>query len=336
VSNFNTLTSEDDDMRNNVTPLNIGEMGQRTGVIASTDDRPWEFPVEMLPLAAVKSEKTPSPIFDFDKPEDRFIDIPPGFARAVIRTDTETCLGIHGNRYEIRPYADTVKFFEKVIEDSPLDLADAKLKFNMVGNGERMRISVDLPKHELDVNPKVGDIVRLRLNFMDSYDGAWSTQFGFGAMRLICTNGMVRHGFSIGVKSKHTRSDIPLIEDGHQRIAAAIQAFGEDKYRFVRWLNTPVTDKQADEFFTETMCKRWDAKATCWRINEHQLNQMMKNWYEEEASCGANMWGLYNALTRWATHGQIRKGSDPLNTIINREAKVEQIVQRDEWLKLAA
>ncbi len=73
-----------------------------------------------------------------------------------------------------------------------------------------------------------------------------------------------------------------------------------------------------------------------WRTNEHLKRQLMDMWHEESYSCGHNMWGLYNTLTRWATHGGIRKGSDPLNTIVNREVRVENLVQKDEWLKLAA
>lgn len=319
-------------MRNNVTPLRDYELGTRRGEVASNrDDRPWEFPVEMLPLQAVK------PLTFADAEAER-ISIPPEFARAVIRTDTDTCLGIHGRRYNVRPYADTVKAFETTLENSPLKLENAKISYNVVGNGERMRLSVDLPEHEFEVgrSRQVGDIVRMRLNFMDSYDGAWSTQYGLGAMRLICLNGMTRMGFTIGVKSKHTNADLPELENGYERIAAAINAFYQDRERFMAYVNRGISDAQAEDFLTQTMCLRWDKKAKTWRTNEPLKRSLMEMWYEESTSCGNNLWGLYNTLTRWATHGGIRKGSDKLNTIVNREVRVENIVQRDEWLKLAA
>ena len=119
---------------------------------------------------------------------DDFVAVPENMARAIVRTDTNQVLGVHGSKYKAIKHDDVVNSVFEAVAASGIS-NDYDHKINVFDNGAKMRGIIRF--NDLVIEPSVGDIIAFQLTFFNSYDGSWAFQQSAEGLRLDCLNGMV-------------------------------------------------------------------------------------------------------------------------------------------------
>ena len=148
--------------------------------------------------------------------------------QAVVRTDTNEVLGIHGAGYNLVRNAEVYGAFDDALRYSSLDLNGMIVRDNLSHNGARAVRTYIFPEYRFPVG-RVGDLVDMQLRVVNSYDGSLAFSAIVGAYRLVCTNGLVIGEKIAQTYSKHTESfDLQSIL---AKLNGAIQAYSENTKR---------------------------------------------------------------------------------------------------------
>lgn len=247
------------------------------------------------------------------------INVPPTMARALIRTDTDEVLGVHGSKYKAIKHADVVNSVVDAVYKSNVS-KDFEVKVDVFDNGAKMRGYVNFP--DLTIEPKVGDIVHFRVPFYNSYDGSWSFQQSAEGLRLWCLNGCTDPLTVARTVAKHTTN--VNVTASVAKVEAGLQMFFQNKEVWQSWMNVHVDDEMAEMFFKHKVV-RIKNNTSEFKYNFKQLDKLMGCWYDNKVDLGSNKWALYNALTYWATHTSGESGTPHVATRY-REAIVAKAI----------
>lgn len=256
----------------------------------------WDFPVEM------------QPIFDRDGKEIEG-------SSCVMRTDTNTVLGVHGSRYKMVSNQEIVESVMTSIEEANLS-QDYDTKFYVTDNGRKLRGEVLF--NDLVVEPDVGDYVKFRVSFFNSYDGSWSFQANAEGLRLWCLNGCTTPDAVTRSKFRHTQKI--SIEGTANKITNGLHAFMDAPNTWREWRKQHVERLQVEDFFKHTLAKQYSRQQNHSKTNERQLENLLGIWDNEVRELGANKWALYNTMTYWASHT-----SDLKNPEVARRTREDQV-----------
>ncbi len=245
--------------------------------------------------------------------------------QAIVRTDEEAILGIHGSRYKVRPYSEQVNRLMEVVEGLGHEVSVSE---KVYGSGEQYRREILFK--DLKIEPKVNDIVKFRIDLFNSYDGSWAEQFVCWAFRLWCLNGCTTSDFSVRSVIKHTNSEFNR-ELAVNRIENAIEMFFQSETEFRRWIGRETSTQEIEHLFIRTIAHA-PTKKDKFHFSKPCLDSLMLNYAHEDPT----LWGAYNAATSWATHiGEKVRGA-PQNVERNRNNAVAKMLRAPEWLDLAA
>jgi len=184
-------------------------------------------------------------------------------------------VGIVSSDYKLVPNSAVAEVANDVLLKTGFDYEDQHILFD--GKHFRQRFIL----HQVEGEVKVGDIVKVVVDSINSYDG--STKFGleFNALRLACSNGMMVSFMLGGFRFKHwgDRS----FDEELQNAAMQIGDVGNQ----LHYLMPQLTD------MTKKRVKRADIQNSS-RETNLPLNLQAKvfNAIEEDT-----LWGLYNAYT---------------------------------------
>lgn len=271
----------------------------------------WSFPVETVNLTASKDGDC------------NLYDVPQSMARAIMRTDTNEVLGVHGSKYKAIKHDDVVNSVMDAIKDSAVS-KDYDVEIEVFDNGAKLRGTVDFK--DLVIEPAVGDYIRFRVQFFNSYDSSWAFQQSAFGLRLWCLNGCTHADTVANTWAKHTTN--VNVEGSSRKIQAGLDAFLNTKDIYKSWMNTHVNDEMAEMFFKHSMC-RVPNKTSTFKWNERQLESLMQCWYADKKSLGSNKWALYNACTYWASHTDDSKS--PANTQRLRQNQLTKVFKNVNW-----
>lgn len=238
----------------------------------------WEFPVESQPV--------------FDQLGNEI-----NGSQAVVRTDTDEVLGVHGSRYQVLSHDDVVNSTLDAVKEADLS-KDYEVKVKVIDGGRKMRGEILF--NNITVEPVVGDIVQYRINFFNSYDASWSFSQAADGLRLWCLNGCTTPMGTARSNFKHTQSI--NIEGSAQKMVNGIDAFMNNKSLWQEWMSIQVSDEMAEIFFKKTLAKAPSRQRLVDKLNNKQLENLLTIWAREKRSLGGNKWALYNAMTYWSTH----------------------------------
>lgn len=243
--------------------------------------------------------------------------------QAVVREDTNQVLGVHRRGYKLVPNREIFTRFEEVLLHSGVPLDGLSVRDQLAQGGRMVVRNYLFPK--ITAQPQLGDIVRFALTVTNSYDGGAAFRAFMSGLRLVCTNGMVMPSDKSGiVYARHTAG----FSAGRAtaKITAAVDAFLHTwSKRWTRWAEREITTEQAGAVFNAMP-----------GINPRRLAALEEAWGIESAQAGASVWGLYNAMTRWATHAEVRASSSGNRAaiVLGREAQVERLLQSPEFTQL--
>ena len=238
----------------------------------------WDFPVESQEV--------------FDK-----LGQPIAGTQAVVRTDNNQVLGVHGSRYRILSHDDVTNSTIDAVKAANLS-DDYSVNVKVIDGGRKLRGEILF--NNITVQPAVGDIVQYRINFFNSYDATWSFSQAADGLRLWCLNGCTTPMGTARSNFKHTQSI--NVEGSAQKMVNGIDAFMNNEQLWKEWMGTPVSDHMAELFFRKTLAKAPSLQKMQEKINNKQLENLLSIWANEKANLGSNKWALYNAMTYWSTH----------------------------------
>ena len=268
----------------------------------------WEFPVESQPV--------------FDQ-----LGNPIQGSQAVVRTDTNEVLGVHGSRYRILSHDDVVNSLMDAVKEANLS-SDYKLDVKVIEGGRKLRGEILF--NNLVVEPAVGDFVKFRVSFFNSYDASWSFSQAADGLRLWCLNGCTTPMGTARSVFKHTQSI--SVEGSAKKIANGLDTFMNNRELWQSWMTTVVDDRMAEAFFKATIAKTASRQQLVMKTNEKQLENLLNIWNAEKAQLGNNKWALYNAMTYWASHTKDLKNPDVARR--NREDAIAKAMKHDRWDQL--
>jgi hypothetical protein len=88
----------------------------------------------------------------------------------IVRLDTGASMGLHKSRYKIVTHDDVVNSVLDGVKAADLS-DDYEVKVDVFENGRKLRGEILF--NNLTVEPEVGDYVKYRATFSNSYDASW-------------------------------------------------------------------------------------------------------------------------------------------------------------------
>jgi len=272
------------------------------------DDSPLYFPVESRLVCVNDAEGLPQSASGY---------------QAIVRTDTNAVLGIHGRAYKVVPNEPLFRGFDEALQTSDLELSGLKIEDHVNYGGRRVIRNYCFPT--ITAEPRIGDIVELRILVINSFDSGNAFAAQVGGMRLWCLNGAVSLQGSASVYGRHTSG----FDNARAltKINEAIERYLVQALDWSEWAQRELTPLQAQtalEAFPD--------------LNPTLLQRLEQAWTIESNNAGSTVWALYNAATRWSTHTPVRQLSEPnrASIVLDRERRVRQFMHSRAFKKLAA
>lgn len=231
---------------------------------------PYCFPVTQRTVAV---DDATSPIINLENP-DTFL--PNGY-KAIVREDTNQVISIVKDTYKIVKNSDLIdQLLRQLATCGQSFKIDASHSFV---NNERMRLQITFP--ELRLRDRESDIA-LSAFIHNSYSMQESVKFYFGAIRAICSNGMVFGKILSKYYSRHTSGF--SFDNLSEKLAEAREYFPEIQERINRLEMLPV-DEQLVEHVSTKISKRLAEQC----IAEEEIGRITQ-------------WRLLNRLTNHISH----------------------------------
>jgi hypothetical protein len=237
----------------------------------------YDFPVELRPVFTT-SNKTK-------------IEMPRKLA--VVRTDTDTSLGIVSDKYAFLKHADVISGFREALSGQKYS-EDISLQ----RDGAQLFVKYTLKDVQAEVQK--GDIVGMQLIARNSYDGSTQLHLSLGSLRLVCGNGMVVTKSFIEFSHKHVGETLALnVGDVKQSIDGMIAKF-QTVLPFMQNMSRTTLAKDDTELF--------DAKKL--KLPGYLVEEAKQEYTRAKDN---TLWGYYNSLTFAITH-KMRKDAPALES----------------------
>jgi len=255
---------------------------------------------------------------------------------ATVNGNTGEILGIHSNSYKPLSHLEMILNQRGVIARSGLADGTIREAISLGRNGKKCYVKHTLPNHT--VTTPDGDSAALTLLSINSFCGTWPFQISVGAHQAACDNGQVfTSGAASIYKSRHNRH--LDIEHAADVITKAIPIFMEQSKLWHEWHGTGVNDFEAFWVFAEAVgsstlknilhAERYslDSMMEMPEVRRSRNFMYMCDRYSSHyrKALGANLWGVYNTLTDWATHSR-RGTSNPASIQVRRAKQIQGVL----------
>lgn len=229
-------------------------------------------------------------------------------AFTIIRTDTNTPLGVVGNRYEPISNSEAFRFFDIALGEGQGQIET----IGALGQGERVFCLAKMPEiHE----PLPGDPVERYLLCWTSHDGSKSMEVLFTNIRVVCHNTLsaALQGCSNKVSIKHTSNWEQRMEVANQMLFESERYWEQMKEISQNLARTSISRVEVGAFLDAMFPERLD-KRTGQMVKPDGRDSVLRLI---EDGRGADIpgvqgtkWGLWNAYTEFLDHEKpIRRGS---------------------------
>lgn len=259
---------------------------------------------EKLPLSAWTKEENPKEIVT-----DSY---------GVFRNDNYECLGVCKDRYEI--------FQNKELVHTILDAADGmNLEVKSGGSlqgGRKIFLQVVLPTDTIGNSE-----IKRYLTALNSHDGSASIGFGTTNTVVFCTN-TFHQAFKDVQKIRHTSSYSERVKEAVESIKMSIQGESLLMDSFKRMADHKVED---DKFVIDLVAKVLNVnpneKASTRK--ENQVRQMAQDIRTDINQHGNNLWGVFNGITRYTNHSQVKSEKSLENVMVGQGAKMNELAFKE-------
>ena len=277
--------------------------------------------------------------------------IDPQLGRGVYREDNGELLSICGPHTKLIQHKDVVMPVVQKLEEMGYDLEEgtpsehalynlqgkkgAFISSQVTDNGAVMRTNIILgdfiePTGSTAYMEQGADTNFFRISLLNSHNSKLAVRANTDYLRILCMNGMTSPNFSAAAYGKHT---LNFNLDGLKaQIANAISMMDKDADRFGLMASTKLTLKQAEQFLQLTIAKLPNKANGDAHFSEPLVNKLLSNFAREDQT----LWGLFNAVTAWSTHGDMKANADDLTGRIGREGQVAKMIKTKKFSELLA
>jgi hypothetical protein len=272
--------------------------------------------------------------------------IPTEMGRKLVRTDTDTPLGIIKSKYKPILHKQAFQGALQEMKNGGLTLENAEVTIDSYENGAMAKMEVLLPEK----TTLIGDhYLSLKYVARNSYNGRWKFQSFFGWLNHVCFNTLVTGQKLAYTSNRHTKSFD--IDQSNKKIVNAVKAVTDETERFKNWWDTSVEDEQVKDLFEKTIAKQNLSKgsriAGVSETNQKQLAILMGLYNEEvtqihgKGDYGRNgakgsLWCAYQSATAWSTHLTDINRNDTKKYLVqvDRQKLVSEMVETNNWKEL--
>ena len=246
--------------------------------------------------------------------------------KALIRTDTEEVLAVHGNGYHIISHDDVVNSTYDAIKQADIS-SDYEFKVTDYDSGRKLKIDIIFPN--LIVEPIVGDHIRFQTQVFNSYDASWSLSQQTKAFRLWCMNGCTTPDTISHQRTKHTKNGSLGLDAGASLMKQGLEQFFNDKDMWASYTKQPMNWTTVIDFFKYNLIKTKHRYTDHMEFNKKQLNNLISIHDEQVNHLGHTAWAAYNTMTQWATHTS--DCAVPENAQRQRSDQIAKAMRSDDW-----
>ncbi len=265
---------------------------------------------QVIQLSAARNLRAVQPLIDMDNiffpvkqvPLSSLTGMQDQGQTAIVRGDLNQIVAVHGKQYKLTPNVEIFKAIDRLILGSQTLKTDGMaIRDQVAYAGGRTIRSYVFPEHEVKIGPS--DVTQLRINVLNSYDGSTNLQVMAGGYRVVCANGMVIGRNIAKYSARHTSAfDERIVA---RQIAASLDSFVEAGKNWHTWATTRITDEQAMKLIDAHVGVDSQGRSK----SEKTRADIVGYWFTERAEIGSNLWALFNALTYWSTHQDIKSAS---------------------------
>lgn len=274
-------------------------------------------------------------------------EIPSEMARGIYRKDTGALLSTCGARYHPIQHTDVLDPVLQTLKDESYELVErpygkrdlydlkgqrgAFVSYLTSDNGAKLRANIIVGDfiQPTGKSPYLEDgpaTMFREFSVFNSHDMSLAARMDPGYKVLQCMNGIRSTAFSASIRTRHTSGF--NVEGFKRQILASAQMMQGDAPRFEKYVSTPCTLDQAQEFLKRTFCRLADKPTGEMNWSQRLLDQLLERFKNYEPQ---TIWGLYMAMTYYATHGETKTSSNPMTTGIRREEAVARAVRSAEF-----
>lgn len=210
--------------------------------------------------------------------------------KAIIDSNTGKVFSIASKDYKVISHEKAIEQIESIIAKTP-HLGGYHIRVNFYNAGGRMRCTFTFPGISAEIVK--GDLVKLQLHLLNSYDLAWSFTVIIGAFRLVCSNGLVIGNkiFNINRRHVYALKDLNI----HQTIAMATNRFEKQAGKWMDLARIPLHPTTYEKVMNSMKLGKSATEEIRQRINRG-ASGYNKNFPV------INLWTFYNVLTWYITH----------------------------------
>lgn len=215
---------------------------------------------------------------------------------AIMRSDTEKVLGIHGQNYDPYQNHELMELLFQISEKTGLSIHSGGL-FK-----DGARIWFQLKSDDLNLN---GDTIKGFLSGFNSFDGSSSLGLGNSTLTVSCENSWWAAYREVKTKLRHSASMRPKIDEMLANIDIVLQQ--EQKlFEEIKMLSDTAMSETQKDLVTRLLFNLDEEEY----LDEFELSTRKKNQLEdfrndlrtEIYQKGDNLWGLFSGVTRYTTH----------------------------------
>lgn len=210
--------------------------------------------------------------------------------KTIINAETGEAISVVSDHYKLVRHEEVMG---RVLEKVPDNFGQFSTKTWFSDNGGRMRSTLTFPERPYKI--RKGDIINPTIEIINSYDTGWQASVIFGALRLVCTNGLTVGEEFFRFKRRHTQGlDLPHLVEG---LTEGMERFDYQVRRWKEW------DKQA------TSPAEYEGVIKTMNLGERAVEEIER---EVEISSGLmlddiklrtlSFWLFFNIFAQYITH----------------------------------
>lgn len=211
--------------------------------------------------------------------------------KVIYREDNNDQLGVVGSKYGVIQNSNCFGFFDIICKKYNANIC----KVSQYNGGAAIHLEAEVKGKKF--NARVGDEVGFRFNLWNGFDGLHKASVKYGALRLVCTNGLVAFGKDAKmIEIRHTLNAVDRMEQAIRVWSGAENWFNKFQDS-VKILTNKMIDKKTADKFIDSLFPGKDKGVT--------LRKREKVWELFESGKGngkGTAWDLLNGVTEYVDH----------------------------------
>jgi len=273
--------------------------------------------------------------------------IPNDQFRKIVRTDSDTFLGMCKTRYKPINHMDAFGGAIENIINAGLKVNPEDIKVESYEHGAMAKMEFTIPQQKVIVGKHE---LTLKYIARNSYNGRWKFQSFFGWLNAVCFNTLVSGRQLAYTANRHTK--LFDIEASNAKIYNAVEAVTDETKNYTDWWYKRIDDDQVADMFKKTICKK-DTNIQKYvsedqETNKKRLSQLMDLYDAERRQIHGkgdytngyvkgSLWCAFQLATYWSTHIDSTMAKDNYKKHIiqqKRETSVRNMINSNTWKEL--